>query len=460
MRYGRIDGVIVSRESAIHLYVAAGIGDDDDDGTTTGTALQTIAEAINRIPIVTQQEVIIHVRTPGGEGGYSFEGLPPRLLGHTILFYADDVWDPGVYAEYVSATPSAFGTGANVVVDAGFLTDELKNKTIEMVDGAAVGQRRTVRNNTATDIIPVAPFNPPPVAGDNYRIITPAITISIDPSPSDNGKVVSARGASTTRYQRDDRSGALVFVGFELHASDPERELALGVPLVMYGCMYDPLITTSVASVWCGMDAFVLATNTPQANIPVALLGVADENTWLGWGVYLPEFVNIIHAPYAYGYINGNVLEFLFGQAYLLGGDLKLLLGIGDVVLSLGPSPETTNLRVGPSGGGFTILLVDGAFATLSRVEANGLGTDSALRVLERAKARVHGNTTGESAAGYTVECHNGGYVTLYSPVNLGRAVGNDYDVGNGLPQNKSFFAAPGDSLINDNDTSAIVRVS
>jgi hypothetical protein len=108
------------------------------------------------------------------------------------------------------------------------------------------------------------------------------------------------------------------------------------------------------------------------------------------------------------------------------------------------------------------MVVQQGAFATLTFVHLIPPVGRVALSV--SLGGVVHFGTGGEPigeaiAPDMTVLARSGGRIVTRGPgaPTLGRAVGNDWDVGNGFPQNKAFFSAADISLSHD-DGSMIVR--
>lgn len=145
-------------------------GASDDNPGTQARPLATLERALEYLPDTINHPTSIRCR----RGTYT---MPPSQLlrGRTVNswleFKADDAWDPNVFTSVAAGTATAGTSGVTVAVLGGGLTvDVWRGKTIEFLDGAAVGQRRHVRDNTATNVIPSYRFNPAPADGDTFRI--------------------------------------------------------------------------------------------------------------------------------------------------------------------------------------------------------------------------------------------------------------------------------------------------
>ena len=161
----------------LDLYVSDVNGNDANSGLTPALALKTVTAAVAKIPNGIYHRVIVHMGLHAGTG-YT----PPSLLRHelrkNIWFYGDgagQAGEDGFVIQKASAAAAA-GTGANVVVTGGGLgVNAYLGMTIEFTTGAAAGNRRTVRDNDATNITPTIPFLPALALGDSYRVVTPSV---------------------------------------------------------------------------------------------------------------------------------------------------------------------------------------------------------------------------------------------------------------------------------------------
>lgn len=107
-------------------------------------------------------------------GTYSSPRL--RSLKGPVVFVGDGAGQPGDDGLTVELAPAAagVGTGASTIVGV-FAPGAFDGFAIQMLSGAAIGQRRTIVETTATDLIPIRDFDPAPAAGDSYRVVSPAI---------------------------------------------------------------------------------------------------------------------------------------------------------------------------------------------------------------------------------------------------------------------------------------------
>jgi hypothetical protein len=163
----------------LDLYVAAGIGSDLNPGTSPAQALATYAAALRLIPFEIKHRVIVHMAT----GTYQVtQTIGPKAHDLPIFVYGDGAGQVGDDGFIVLASGAAqAGSGVGVLVTTGgFTVNQHRGKTIQITSGAASGDRRTVRSNTATDFIPAANFSAAVAAGDTYRIVEPSVVLEFE----------------------------------------------------------------------------------------------------------------------------------------------------------------------------------------------------------------------------------------------------------------------------------------
>jgi hypothetical protein len=444
----------------LDIYVDTASGDDVAGDGSQANPIQTLAEAERRIPLVVQHYTAVHLR---GQTYTWPAGFRPRSLSAPIAFFADDVWDPTVYTTV--ATGAATGGSDSVLTVAGpLLVNTYKDRWIEITSGAALGDRRQVRNNTATDIIPDSKFTAAVVATNTFRIFDSAVDVSCDGIPAgDTALVLCSSVGRDANKGREAAPGVFTFVGLNFTAAVPTaRRLGIAASTVFFGCKIEPTIidwSTAHPSYW-GCDTIA---PTVQAVLAL-LLGAPNVTAWRGWGVRLTAATQQINpnGNQVIGYVGSSggllianatgVVE-LIGGSFATGMTVQQALGL---LLIMGVRPDTTRFAA-------VALALFAARAELALVDINAPGAATAIHVGDGSLLRIRGSgsglsATGESAAGTSVQVDASSRVILFDgPVTFGRAVGTDYDVGNGFPQNKAFFAANGDHIAHT-DGSVIVR--
>lgn len=454
--------LVSTTRAALDIYVSPGSGDDADDGSLA-TPIATLAEAERRVPLVVMHPVVIRLRN---EPGYVWPVWRPRLISAPIVIMADEAWDPTVYTVVASGT-AAGGTTDSVVVDAGMGVDAHRNLWLRMTSGAASGHRKGVRNNTATDIVPWSKFGTAPAPGDSYEIFQNEVEIALTAPVGDDAIVlVSGVGRDVTRG-REGSPGCFVFAGVTFTGSS---RVGVSAPCVFYGCVSDPRSwdwnAAHPAYLGCDTDTGVV-----EAVLPNTLFGAPSITAWRGWGMVFSHASGPVVSTQG-GTIAGywstaptKVFSTAVGSVGTLrwiGGSCgRLSLTRQSNMCELGVRIDSTKVLI--DGTSSSIFAQQGAQLQVGLVKLVPPSGQNALAVESGAEARVHGAgglfaAEGESPDVATVNATHGGRVyTVDGAPTLGRAVGADWDVGNGFPQNKSFFAAGGDHIAHT-DGSLVVR--
>jgi hypothetical protein len=286
------------------LYVR----EDGDDRSIFGSEkhpLRTLEEAESRIPDIVNHPVVIHL-------GYSATKWPwptfqSRILRDHIVVIGDGAGDP-MYDGFQVITPSTAalaGSDKYVVKSSGLDTDAywgdgvplsrgvLFGKTIEILSGAAKGDRRTIWKNTETDIIPAVPFTFPVVEGDRYRIVVPSIHVIVP----DWGKNSACQELVSGNLERSawfysEFAPALCLVNLFLNG-DSYSEFAnlfgYGAKFLLLGVRFDESLALG-ADIRSGFEigyisgsgsAYGYAEGTPLGK---RIFDAPSDLSWAGWG--------------------------------------------------------------------------------------------------------------------------------------------------------------------------------
>jgi len=167
----------------LHVYANGTDGSDTYDGTaatnTPGTLIgpkKTLAGVLVLVPYRVRHNVCVHLAGIFAEpAAFSFfrmieDGailLIDGGLGTTVI--ADDGGNP--WAADIHST-STLGLST-----AGWAPDQYAGYWLQLEDGPAAGQTRTIKSHTATTIIPIRNFSIDPGTA-HFRIVRPATTIS------------------------------------------------------------------------------------------------------------------------------------------------------------------------------------------------------------------------------------------------------------------------------------------
>jgi len=157
-------------QRAITLYVAAS-GSDGNPGLTSAFPLKTLVEAERRLPYLLEHDVLIDVIEAGT---YVLPAFQRRE-------YRCQVWVRATPATTIRASTAALaGSTSSLIKSSGLVTDQYVDYWVHVLTGAAAGDYRLIRNNTATDIIPVRDFSAAIGTGDTYEIVDALVQLTPD----------------------------------------------------------------------------------------------------------------------------------------------------------------------------------------------------------------------------------------------------------------------------------------
>lgn len=451
----------------VHYYVDPTSGSDAKASPgTQALPLQTLNELERRIAIGADHPVLVSLRSGGG--GYSWPAnFRTRRLNAPIIFYADDTWDAGVYTTVYTGT-CAGGTGAGVIVDSvgGFAVDVHRDLSLQMLTGAAAGHRKSIRNNTATDLVPYSQFGTAPAAADTFKVFTRNVVIDTDANlpASDDTVVLCAGEARNAARGQEGSPGTFVFVGIQFTGT----RIGLAAPAVFYGCELPGQLRWSTAHpAFFGCDD---PAGIVRAVIPQQHLGAPSTTAWRGWGAQLTGTITLIPAGGAiagyFGLGAGQLGTDPLGQGTIMwigGGGARATNIAAQIAMFLGLRVDST--RVLLDGATEAIVASRRGYIDVGLVDVTGFAGEEAIEVDTGGFVLLRGSggvfpAQGSSPDFLSVAVKYGGKVVLTDGApSFGRASGNDYDVGNGSPKNKSDFSVAG-AHISHSDGSVIVRDS
>lgn len=315
-------------------------------GRSAENPLATLEELIHELNLFTfhalSDDIIVHIAS----GTYTWEGtLGPLHLRSSVFLIgdgADQAGDDG-FTELIAPAPAGGGSTDSVVVSAGGLVvDAYRGKTIEILDGAAAGDRRTIRNNTATDFVPVAKFSAS-VLGASYRIVEPAVEFQLAGVPSSSAPndsticEVGTRGDFASQWRNTTPGYSLHLCNLRLAGVDTTSPTKMvtwsiygasvvlfGVELVERTAQYISFNACSRSLVRSGVDwmQFGAAASEPYS------VGLAPNLTaWAGWG-FSEQSISPRAAAYQIHHFTGYIVApgtNLFieaGRWWILGGHL------------------------------------------------------------------------------------------------------------------------------------------
>jgi len=314
-----------------NVYLSGANGNDANDGLTPATAVATFGRVWELLPLYVQQPFVVHIGEHGGVG-YTYE-LPPEdrffAEGAFIVLYGDGAGQAGEdgFTEVESGVAGAGTTVQILELAAAPADDAYWGYTVEYTSGAAVGLRRSIRDNagalaklvvgteTVTSTLT-------PVPGDSYRVLRPAVTLQMPD--------VERINRSFVPYVTSFSTSAPV------HTINLRVESATSTGLAFNGdsALFGVELATTIRLI-VGNGSFVASGVDGSATITGVsfpdLLELADPGhvigQWNGWGVSQPGAATNGTGGVLYvsntgsfaGFVNGGGILNL-GAVILLGG--------------------------------------------------------------------------------------------------------------------------------------------
>ncbi len=307
----------------LKLFVDVATGNDNSIGSQAAP-LASITEAESRIPDLVRHEVVIVVQPHSG-AGYAWPTFRARIFsGALATIYV-------VFSEVnviVSGDTAQSGTTIEKLVTSGGLTPgALDGKTIEILDGDAKGDRRTIRDNGATDIVPCAEFTAIPT-GAGYRVIEPdagnvIIPTEFVPMVQGIGITTGIGPSGSIRDGSDGEYSPGVNVVNAIIDTPENTNLVSDGRLILLGCV----ITNPGTLVrYTGQGQFLMGRQTWNTVVPPSTEPTLTSSSWVGWGVHFTggHFLSWIGSvPYVSGFLVTDGRYVAFGGDHDITGHIK-----------------------------------------------------------------------------------------------------------------------------------------
>lgn len=428
-------------------------------GRPWATPARALAEAQR-----SQAIAVVHV----GSGTYQ-RPIFRNVLG-PVAFAGDGGGDPSDdgLAELLGPTAAGAGTSASQISGA-FIADQYNKAAIEMLTGDAAGQRRSIFDTTATELVPARNFNPAPIAGDSYRIVVPAViwdgfqTQEIWIQHCGNPSSSQFLAASTETLSPTDVQEGVHLVNIALSAVGTPRLRILASTFGAYGVdvQNDVRIDMRRSTLISGCDA-----GAGSAGAIRALLGLPSNFTYAGYCLVrrtISTIALVMSGGWALGMLEGpTVIIRESGHADFIGlaldpGNLQVDTG---ATVSLAPS-NVPLIRVSVIGALDAVSLQnDGAIQWSQSAVTLRTVNGACVRAQAGGVARVAGGSSSVSTAGRAGNASQAGRIFIQgSPVGnwLGPA-GNDWEI-QGVVVPSGNFGSVNDTLSTSNG-SVITRIS
>lgn len=373
-------GAIVSDPDTTHFYVSGVNGDDAHDGLSPDSALETLVEARARVPVVVRGSVVVHIGEHGGSG-YEPVEWGPCLCDGVLIVIGDGAGQSGEdgFTQTVFSTAAA-GTTTESVADTGMTPDTHRGQTLHVLTGSAAGQRRTIRSNTETQIVPCTAFSAAVQSGDLYRVISSNVVL--DYSDTEDTVLVRAvhAGAPDSR-----RATAMHIMNLRVYSSTPKTVYCAHSDVLMRG------VELQGTSLRVRGGFLGTGTSGPNPEHDVLAEGLAADQEWAGWGLSgdTDSFLHCTGTLFS-GYVVGPSARFDGkSDALLLGGNLYG--SVPDTLTVSNQSSASTHtgipLLVSSAGTAIRVreamfTLTDGAW-----VEGSGFAVDASSRGFVRVQS-------------------------------------------------------------------------
>lgn len=328
----------------LDLYVAPGAAAASDSNPgSLALPLATFAEVQRRLARIALVNVGARVVVHLASGQYEWAAtLGPIQLRGPIAIVGDGAGQPGDDGFTVLQAPAAAaaGTGLRVIVDpvGGLTVNALVGKTIEVLSGAAVGDRRQIRSNTATDILPVRAFTAAVAPGDSFRIVESGIVITLPDATPSIAALPAVSGVGTpadpTGAEANFVGGvsvqALLFVNLAFERTAAGKLWFASSAIAMAGVeMRGSALWTASADVLSDIRAgtdLSLPSAVCTFELP-SLMGLAPSSTaWAGWGLHITSAVGLPQFKRFRGFLTqlttSQVATVADVQWVLIGGSL------------------------------------------------------------------------------------------------------------------------------------------
>jgi len=434
------------------IYVRAADGSDSNLGTIS-EPLATLTEAVNRIPFHVNHTIRIHVGPHTGSG-YQRPTISQKALNENIYIIGDG--GGGVtdgFTEILSSTAALAGSTDRIVKSSGLSTSQYGGfgqywgATIEILSGAAAGDRRTILNNTATDIVPNAPFTAAIGTGDLYRIVTPETTIYY--TDQNNTILCSGLGVFIDEQFAESRGKSLFLINFKVDTNQSVLKLSMYNSSVIFLGVELSKKSNLLISSGTAISGIESVNGITDYNIlsVVADLGVPNQKSWAGWGMSIRNQTAANGYLYLYGYglffgsLNvqelANVrcrVDLFFGSIWR--GDFSALSNGDESIITIAPifmDIKIGSLTTSPKGivnSGNLKVFSFGSNTLYVKSSGNGLECDS--NGLTLLNILIAGGLNIETSSGIGMLTKTHGKIRASSNPPVISASGNDFSEDNG----------------------------
>jgi hypothetical protein len=455
----------------LQLYVDPLNGHDyNNQAASAIRPLRTMREVTRRI-VAYAGPVEVHLKSGTyvlPDGGVFLES---RMLNGMVHIFGDEEWDPNLFAVLFEGVAQD-GTDEKTifVIPGDIVTDQLNGYILETTHNG-VRERRLVRNNVSDSegpdfIKPTRGFTNGLTDGDTFRVLSPNAVLQaapIDPELFVDSYVFAADCPSYPPFNLELTGGTVNNPGLFLEYVQLTGENYFGMyfgrlPLWAYGVIVPGSLNLNLKGT---MVQAGTGFSNSQPEVEGMGIGIVDPDLF---GFYFEDalFAGHLVSAGSWGSTPSSRVELYGGRFFRMifptreGAPTYIACdGLGD------PNTVKVLFDTGITGSP----CIDTHYNTYFRMGDVELFTNGGAGVLVRDGSTVEmqgdGGVIGSAGGGTAVQVDYGqcrciieGAPSYGDPLNL------DYVVVGEPPQNKSFFAAPGDAILSTADASVIVRTN
>ncbi len=402
------------------LYVSALNGSDSNTGLSPSSPLASIVAAEALLPSIITTRVRIHIGRAGlGSESYAFPSFRRRELRGDIVLVGDGAGQSGAAGvSVIEVLPSTAaeapdsGQGSVQVAGTGWTVNAFENKTIEILSGAAAGDRKMINSNTATRIYVDGPFSQPVANGDLFRITGPTAVIGVPDVAVGESILVEGCGTPDTSSTVERLNSSFVLMNIGFTPVSPSGTVGFNMKnsaVCFFGVEISGATTIQIRTDGSSLSIGQNATDATRALGVYGFsdLGAPNSNSWLGWGFGSPGASG---ASTAQSFSSGNIDGYICTTRGLTCRDGARLVVRGGRIVSKSASPalQVTNLGlVYLLGGATTPIVLEGLSTSVG-----GICYGYDLAKIAMANVTINGSVAGISGIhaqfGTIVECSGG----------------------------------------------------
>lgn len=397
---GGVDYTDIVTNAEMNLYVRTD-GDDDNLGTETSPLL-TIAEAERRIPYIIVHPVIIHLGD-SPVGGWDVPAIKPRILRKPFIIIGDGAGVGDGFTELLNASAEA-GSTQYQVVSTGLTPNAYRGKTIIITSGAAIGDRRSINDNDASNIYPDTPFTAAVAAADTFRIVEPAIDVLLNTDfAEEKTPHVVGCGNQDGYVTASSNSHKVWFVNVRFSYNVMSPIMFVDSSIIMYGVEFDNtwanLMYLKNSQVLSGRESEVFTDQRGGSQTAMDLFDAPNYLSWDGWGISCLGPFAVTDNGWFKGTLVAQQLAVTFSDVTLYGGNIY-----------------QWGIFVGPHSG-FGMCHINPYYPNTPLLVTSDF--DSAIVALEEGRISIIGNNALTIATiKHGLEARDGGLIIISGQIN------------------------------------------